>query len=125
MTGRDARPVAVGERQHHPLRADSTDLAGDVAAQIEAGGDRAVGIAEKDDVVDADDLRGRALLGLAQDGHLLARRVVETAGVAVRGDAVGDLDAGGRPAGDGARRPEVDVVRVRGEDQHAIYFGVC
>ena len=73
---------------------------------------RPSGIAEEPDVGHADRGRGGPLLGLAQRAHLVARGVVEAAGVAVGDDAVGDLGAGRGPGGDGPGAAEVDVVGV-------------
>ena len=85
----------------------------------------AVGVAEEDDVLDADGLRGSALLGLPDAGDLAARDVgVEAAGVAVGADAVRHRDARGGPRRDRAAGAEVDVVGVRGDDQGALDLAV-
>ena len=120
VAGRDTRPVSFWRGQYDTLRAHAADLAGDVFAQVEGYGHRAVRIAQEDQVVDADDLGGGALLGLAQCGHLLARRVVEAARIAVGRDAVRDLDAGRCPVGDRSGDAEVDVVGMRGHDERAL-----
>ena len=79
-----------------------------------------VGVAEEREVGDADHLRRGALLGLADLGHASGGApIVEPAGLAARADAVRDLDAGVGPAGDASRRPEVDVVGMRGDHQDA------
>ena len=54
-----------GDGRDHPLRAHPADLAADVAPQVEARFEAAVGISEEGDVGDADHLRRGALLGFA------------------------------------------------------------
>ena len=121
----DALVVALWRRHEHALRLDLADHPADVAAQLQARHELAVGIAEKPDVVNPDPLGRLGLLGAAHAGDLVAREVeVEAAGVAVGADAVDDLDAGVRPGRDGPGRAEVDVVRVRGDDERALNFFV-
>ena len=70
--------------------------------------------------MDADLLGGRSLLGLPDGRHLgTGDRPVAAARVAVRDDAVADLEAGVGPLRDRAGRAEVDVVRVGGDHQDA------
>lgn len=74
--------------------------------------------------MDADLLGGLALLRLAQQRHVRAAdHGVEAPGVAVGDHAVGDGHAGRRPGGDGPRAPEVHVVGVRGDHEHALDLG--
>ena len=115
-----------GRAGQHPLRPHLPDHPADVAAQVEGELQPAVGIAEEADVGHADLGGGGPLLGLAQRAHLVARGVVEPAGVAVGDDAVGDLGAGGGPGGDGAGAAEVDVVGVGEDAQRALdVLGGC
>ena len=68
---------------------------------------------------------GGGLLGPPDARDLLAGDVgVGAAGLAVGADAVRHLDPGVDPAGDRAAGAEVDVVGVRGDDQHALDLGV-
>ena len=84
-------------------------------------GEPAVGVAEEDDVLDADLLGRGALLGLPDAADLAARHVgVEAAGVAVGADAVRHLDAGVGPGRDRAGGAEVEVVRVGDDDQRPL-----
>src|SRR6185437_1125724 len=119
---RDAQPVPVDlrGRREHPLRAYAADLAADVAAQLDAGRDPTVRVAEEREVLHAELGRRGLLLGLAERAHLGARGVVEAARVAGGADAVRDLHALGDPACDRAGSAEVDVVRMGDDDQRTL-----
>ena len=65
-------------------------------------------------------LAASALFLLAQLGHVLARDgAIGTAGIAVGHDAVSDLGTRFDPRGNRARGPEIDIVRVSRNDEHA------
>ena len=103
MAGTDARPVAVGALDDHPLRTHLPDHAADVAAQLDRREERTVGIAEEAHVAHTDLLGRLDLLGAPDAGDVgPVDSRVEAPGVAVGADAVGDLDTGGGPVCDGA-----------------------
>jgi hypothetical protein len=78
-----------------PLRLHLPDYPADVATQVEAGNQRAVGIPQKSNIVDADPLGCLGLLGPSYPGDLIARKFeVGAAGVTVGADAIDDLEAG-------------------------------
>ena len=84
----------------------------------------AVGVAVQElDLVDAERGGRGPLLGLPQRRHLLARSVVEAAGVATGNQQIRHLDAGVDPAGDVAGRAEVDVIGVGEDAEHALDVG--
>ena len=115
---RCAAKLRSGDWRDDALRAHPADDAADVAAQVEGRLEAAVGMTEEGDVGDADHLRRRPLLGLADLDHRGARHgAVEATRLAAGADAVGDLDPRVGPAGDDACGSEVDVVGVRGDDQ--------
>ena len=118
MAGEDGVPVALGRLGQHALGPDLADDPADVAAQLEGGLHHAVGMTEEVHVAHADHGGRGPLLVLAQRCHVGPRhRTVGSTGVAVRDDAVGDLDPGRREGGDRAGRPEVDVVGMGGHDE--------
>ncbi len=65
MAGEDAAPVALRRLAHDPLGPDLADHPGDVPPQVQRHRQPAVGIAEPDQVGDADLLGRRRLLGPA------------------------------------------------------------
>src|SRR4051812_5903316 len=115
VAGPDAIPPPLRRAGEDALRAHLPDHPADVPAQVEGQLQPAVGMAQESDVGHTDFRRGRPLLRPPQHRHLLARRLVEAAGIAVGDDAVGDLGAGRRPRRHRPRAAEVDVVGV-GED---------
>jgi hypothetical protein len=122
----DALEVALRRLREHALRTHPPDLSADVAAQVEARLEPAVGVAQERDVGDADHLGRRPLLRLADLDHRGARHgEVEAAGFAAGADAVRHLDARVGPARDGSRAAEVDVIGVRGDDQDAFHTFVA
>jgi hypothetical protein len=70
------------------------------------------------DIGDPHQLRGTALLSVAEGDDAGPVRRIEAASVAVGHDAVADLDAGGRPGSDGARSTEINVIGVRRKTEH-------
>lgn len=65
------------------------------------------------DLLDPDGGRRRALLAFPDQRHLVARGVVETAGVTARHDEVRHVDASIHPTGYGAGGTKVDIVGMR------------
>ena len=78
------------------VRANLADDAGDIAADVERRLKNAIGIAQEDDVLHADDASG-----------------------AIGDDAVGDFRTFVNPAGDAPGNTEFDIVGVRGDDEDA------
>jgi hypothetical protein len=100
--------------------ADLPDDPADVASQLVGDVQRAVGVAEEPDVVDADLGSRGALLGLADGRDAIPRYGwVEATCVTVGDDAVGDDAPGRGPVGDRAGGAEVDVVGMGGDDEGA------
>ena len=126
MARADPGPVAVRALDQHPLRPHLPDDPADVAAQVLGRLQRAVRVAQEPDVGHADHGRRPPAARPAGCPGMSARSTVgvEAARVAVGADAVGDLDARGRPGRDRPRRPEVDVVRVRGHHQDPLDLAV-
>ena len=119
-----ARKLRTGEEVSTSCGPDPADLPGDVPAQLVGDGELAVRVAEEGHVGHPDRRGRRPLLRLAQRRHPLPRGVVEAAGVPVRGDAVGHLDAARRSTGrDRPGRAVVDVVGVGHHGQHALGHG--
>ena len=98
---------AVGDQY---LRAVATDRAGRIAAQGETVFDRAVGVAEELDRVDADQA-GVSRSSASRRGAACRRDGVD-AGLATGGQDVGDLFAGTGPVGDRGGGAVPQVVRV-------------
>src|SRR5204862_7014788 len=120
----DALPAAQRGTGEDAVRAISTDRAGDVPAQLDRRGEHAVLVpVEEVHPLDPDGLGRRALLGLAQQGHLVARRLVEAARVAAGHDEVRDVQAFVDPTGDGTGGTEVDVVRMRRDGEYPLDVG--
>ena len=93
-------------------------LTRDVLSDLERRVEVTVLVAEKDDVLDAEDLRGFPLFVVAGVAELLARHVrILRPRRAVGDHAIRDLDAGLRPFRDGAGHAELGVVGV-GVDHH-------
>ncbi len=124
VAGVDEVPIAFGRLGEHALGPYLADDPADVAPQFLGGLDPPVGVPEEVHVAHADHGGGGALLVLAQRGHLHPRHgPVRSAGLTVGDDAVGDLQPGRGERGHGARRTEVDVVGVGGDDEdtaHAV-----
>ena len=78
----------------------------------------AIPLVEVVDIGNPHQLRGAALLSVAEGDDAGPVRRIEAACVAVGHDAVADLDAGGRPGSDGAGSTEIDVIRVRRKTEH-------
>jgi len=91
-----------------------------VPSQVQGRGQTTVRVTEKSNIAHPELGAGGALLLLADAGHVRpGDRPVRAAGVAVGGDAVGNLDAGfDQVATD--PRPEVHVVRMGRHDQDAL-----
>src|SRR2546423_1003341 len=120
----DALPALQRGAGEDAVRAISTDRPGDVPAQLDRRGEYTVLVPlEELHLLDPDGLGRRALLRLAQQGHLVARRLVEAARVAAGHDEVRDVEALVDPAGDGTGGAEVDVVRMRGHGEHPLDVG--
>lgn len=117
----DAAQVTVRRRDDHPVRALAADHPGDVAAQLEADHELAVGATEELDVGDAHGGRRFALLVLpdsadSRPGHF---RIV-TASLTVGHDAIRHLTARFGPCGDRAGGSEVHVVGMRYDHQNSL-----
>ena len=114
-------PVAVRRLAHEAFGPELPDSPCYVTAQLDARGEPTVGITEEDDRGHAHLACGSTLFLLAQLGHVLARDgAIRTAGIAVGHYAVRDLDTRFDPRGNRARGAEIDIVRVRGNDEHAL-----
>ena len=121
MAGEDAHVVALGRLDEDALRAHPPDDAGDVAAELEAHRQPAVGVGQPVDVVDADLGGGGGLLGATDSSHLGPRdALVEAAGIAIGDDAVRHGDALGGPGRHRTGGAEVDVVGMGGDHEDAI-----
>ena len=119
--GGDPFPVDLGALHHEALRADLADHPADIATEIVAGHQLPVGVAEEENVLDPDLLRGRALFGLSDAPDLGPGDCgIEAASVTIGADAVAHLDARGCPGGDCAGPPEVDVIGVRHDDERPL-----
>jgi len=80
-----------------------------------------VGVAEEDQVGDADRVGGRSLFGLTDGRDRRAvDRVIEPPGVAVGEQAIGDVQSGLGERGYGSCGGEVDVVRMRDDDENPL-----
>jgi hypothetical protein len=120
MTGEDPVPQPFRALAHDAVGPDLADHPGQVAPQVHAHLEPAVGIAEEDEVGHAHFGRRRRLFGPADTGDLAPRHGrVEAAGIAVGHDAVGDLSPGVGPGGDRSGHPEIDIVGVSGDHQDA------
>src|SRR5262249_52034665 len=85
-----------------------------------------VGVAEEQDILDAQDGGSRALLGLAKLHKLVEILVwIVAAGGAVGHDAVGDLGTLVGPAGRAPRERELGVVWVCEDGKNAHWWAVC
>ena len=121
----DTVPVAIGGLDEHSLRTHLADDPADVATQFMGDGEFAIGVPEEANVMDAEDLAGRALLGSADSGDLRARNVVVGAArIAIGDDAVRDGDAGGCCCGDCSAGAEVNVVGVGRHDEDPLDLGI-
>ena len=90
-------------------------------AQRHAELDCAVAVAEEHQLGHTDFGRRLGLLFPTDRRHLRPRHgLVESAGLTVGHQAVGHLDTGVGQHRDGAGRPEVDVVRVGGDDERPL-----
>src|SRR6266403_1657502 len=99
----------------HDVGLDAPDHARQVATQADGRLDDTVLIAQEDDVLHAEDLRGVPGLALAdRDQPRVVRRVLVGAGAARRDQAEHDVAPLTRPAGDTPRDRELVVLRVRG-----------
>jgi len=122
--GADAVPPAFRALRQHPARAHLAHYPDDVALQLSGGVQRPVLVPGQEPDVGHSHRSGcRALLGLADGGHLLARGVVEATLVAVGAQQVGHLDPRPRPGGGGAGGAEVGVVGVGDDDEDAFDLG--
>src|SRR5262245_35569926 len=125
MAGPDPVQVAHRVLGDDELRSDLADHPRDALPQLEVGLEPTVGLAQEDDVGDADLLGRPGLLLAAQRSHVdPADGAVEPAGVAVGHDAVGDGDAAVGQLGHGAGRAEVHIVGMGGDDQHPLDLGL-
>ena len=117
--------VAVGATLRvlgdHQVRPKAADLPHDVASQLQAWLQVAVRIAEVHDLVDAQHVRRRALLGDTGGRQLLRRhRRVIGALAAIGGDDVVDACTGGGQGRDGRGGAELGVVRVAEDHERAL-----
>ena len=104
-----------GDDHVRPVLAQQPD---DLAAQLDAGLQIAVRVAEEDHLLHAQHLARLALLLLPEGGQLLlAERLIVRAFVAAGGEDVVDRPALRAPLGDGAAAEELGVVRVS-DDHH-------
>jgi hypothetical protein len=89
--------------------------------KLDALDDSALSEAQKPDIADTEDAR-RCLLFRAPDPRDVRARHcgVEPTGVTIGENQVGHQDSGGRPAGHGATRPEVSVIRMSNSHQRTL-----
>ncbi len=121
---RMVHPFVVDEQHggivpHDDLRLEATDGVGDPLTQPQGGLDLPVGLVQEIDSRDAELRGGGALLLLAPLAELTGVDGWVVASFVAAGDEeIANLCAAVHPACDRARRPELDVVGVRGYDQH-------
>ena len=121
VAGADALPVPVRALAHQPVGPELAYRPAHVPSQVQGRGQTTVGVTEKGDVGHPELGAGGPLLLAADAGHVrTGDRPVRAAGVAVGGDAVGDLDAGFDPGRHRSPGPEVHVVGMGGHDQDAL-----
>ena len=70
VTGEDALPIALRRRAQHALRTNAPDLTGEVAPQVECGGEPAVRVGEEREVAHSHRLGRGRLLRPADAGDL-------------------------------------------------------
>jgi hypothetical protein len=105
--------VVAGE---HDIRTRTPDRSGDVATQRQSVFEDAVLMSQELDVVDADDLGGRALLVLSQRPGLFGCHAVN-AGLAAGGEAIADVLTLLGPARDRGGSAVLQVVGMRDDGQ--------
>ncbi len=107
-------PIPFRAPRQQPSGSHLADHPHDLAAKLDALGDRALSEAQEPDLVHAEDAPGGLLFAAPDPRDVLARyRGVEATGVAVGQNQVGHRDPGRGPAGHGATRPEVSVIGMR------------
>ena len=119
------QPIKVALRRlaHHALRAHLSNHSSQVFAEREGHLEIPIGVTKEHQIRDADFFRGRRLFGLADTGDLRSTDGwVETAGVAVGYEAVGDLDAPVGPGCDRGGRSEVDIVWMRRHNERPLHL---
>ena len=119
-TARVEQRLGIGRQDG--VRAEGPDLPDQVLAEGEVVDERAVGLVQEADTGIPDDLRRRALLGLAQGRELewIGVRVLATLVTGGATDEPPDrtlLD----PRRGGARRPELGIVGMRGDEHEPLW----
>ena len=113
--------TAVGVPGDHRPGLEPAQLAHDASAHLGRVLDEAVGVAQEDELLDAEHVTGGALFFLADLGQLFAgQRGVFRAHVAARREQVVDVPAFGGPPGGGATAEKLRVVRVSDDDERRL-----
>jgi hypothetical protein len=117
----DALPVSLGGLDKHAVGSDLPDHSADVPAQLVRHGQLAIDVIEESHIRDAEDLARSTLFGLTDGRHLRSGDIsINTSGVTIGDEAVGDCDSGTGPGSNGATGTEIHVVGVRHDHQKSL-----